>query len=45
MTELHPDLKRILISTDEIQARVKELADQISTDFRSHGPTVLNRYP
>ena len=41
MTELHPDLKRILISTDEIQARVKELADQISTDFGHTDPLFL----
>ncbi len=33
MTELHPDLSRIVVSTDQIQSQVKELADQISTDF------------
>lgn len=33
MNELHPDLSRIVISTDQIQTRVKELADQISADF------------
>jgi len=33
MNELHPDLSRIVVSTDQIQSRVKELADQISTDF------------
>jgi hypoxanthine phosphoribosyltransferase len=33
MNELHPDLSRIVISTDQIQSRVKELADQISADF------------
>ena len=33
MNELHPDLSRIVVSTDQIQSRVKELADQISADF------------
>lgn len=30
----HPDLARVLISPEEIQARVRQLADQISNDFR-----------
>ena len=34
MTDLHPDLVRILIDQEEIQERVKELADQISHDFK-----------
>lgn len=34
MTELHPDLARILISADTIQARVKDLARQIDRDYR-----------
>jgi hypoxanthine phosphoribosyltransferase len=33
MENLHPDLKKILIPTQEIQSRVKGIADQISTDF------------
>ncbi|MDD5466530.1 MAG: hypoxanthine phosphoribosyltransferase [Anaerolineales bacterium] len=33
MSEDHPDLERILISTEAIQARVIELAAQIETDF------------
>jgi hypoxanthine phosphoribosyltransferase len=33
MNDLHPDLARVVISTDQIQTRVKELADQISADF------------
>ena len=33
MNDIHPDLERVLISTEPIQARVKELADQISRDF------------
>jgi hypoxanthine phosphoribosyltransferase len=34
MTELHPDLARVLIPADAIQARVKELAEQIDRDYR-----------
>ena len=33
MNDLHPDLSRIVVSTDQIQSRGKELADQISSDF------------
>ncbi|OGO35524.1 MAG: hypoxanthine phosphoribosyltransferase [Chloroflexi bacterium RBG_16_57_11] len=33
MNVLDPDLRRILVSTEAIQRRVKELADQISRDF------------
>jgi hypoxanthine phosphoribosyltransferase len=33
MTEMHPDLARILISSEAIQARVDEIAEQISEDF------------
>lgn len=33
MTELHPDLKQILIPSSVIQARVQEMARQISSDF------------
>lgn len=33
MNQLHPDLDRILISTDDIQVRVSELAKQISQEF------------
>jgi hypoxanthine phosphoribosyltransferase len=41
MSDLHPDLDRILISTDEIQERIKELADQISNDFQHADPLYL----
>lgn len=34
MSDLHPDLARILIPTEEIQARVETLANQISHDFQ-----------
>jgi hypoxanthine phosphoribosyltransferase len=33
MNDLHPDLKRVLVSDDAIRQRVKQLADQISHDF------------
>ena len=33
MPDLHPDLARILLSPEAIQARVKELAEQISRDY------------
>jgi len=34
MTTLHPDLARILIPSDQIQARVQQLAEQISQDYK-----------
>ena len=33
MPELHKDLKRVLISEEEIAARVNELAAQLSADY------------
>ena len=33
MGQLHPELERILITTEEIQARVFELSKQITADF------------
>ncbi len=33
MEQMHPDLARVLISTEAIQARVKELAQQIAKDY------------
>ena len=36
MNELHPDLAQVVVSTDQIQTRVKELADQLSSDFSDH---------
>lgn len=35
MSFVHSDLKRILVSTDEIHVRVKALADQISEDYKN----------
>ena len=34
MSNLHPDLERILVSREDINNRVKELAAQISYDYR-----------
>ena len=33
MNELHPDLARVIISEEDIQARVTELARQIDKDY------------
>jgi hypoxanthine phosphoribosyltransferase len=41
MPELHPDLERMLISPEAIRGRVKELADQISADFRGNEPLYI----
>ena len=35
MPDLHPDLARILIPVEEIQARVSELARKISADYEN----------
>jgi hypoxanthine phosphoribosyltransferase len=37
MKPLHPDLARILISSDQIETRVQELAGQISRDYQDLG--------
>lgn len=34
MNELNPDLKQILVSTEEIRSRVKEMAAQIDQDYQ-----------
>ena len=41
MTELHPDIDRILITEDQIQTRVMEIAEEIDRDYRNAGPIVL----
>jgi hypoxanthine phosphoribosyltransferase len=33
MNDINPDLEKILVSEEQIQARVKQLADQISHDY------------
>jgi len=35
MNEMHPELSRILIPTEQIQNRVQELANQINRDYAS----------
>ena len=37
MNEMHPELSRILIPTEQIQSRVQELADQINRDYAATG--------
>ncbi len=41
MSDLHPDIKRILITEDEIQKRVVELAAKIDQDYQSVDLVVL----
>jgi hypoxanthine phosphoribosyltransferase len=41
MTKLHPDIERILISEDDIQKRVADLAVEIDEDYKEAGPVVL----
>ena len=41
MTDLHPDIARILISEDEIQKRVAEIAEEIDRDYQDQGQIVL----
>lgn len=41
MPDLHPDLERVLLSTAEIQARVKEIAKQIEQDYADAERVIL----
>jgi hypoxanthine phosphoribosyltransferase len=41
MTDLHPDIKRILITEDAIQKRVAELAAEIDRDYQTVDLVVL----
>jgi len=41
MTELHPDIDCILITEEEIQNRVAEIAAEIDRDYRNSGQIVL----
>ena len=41
MNTLPSDLSRVVVSTDQIQSRVKELADQISADFTGGEPLYI----
>lgn len=40
-SSLHPDIDRVLISSDEIQRRVVELAAQIDRDYADSSPLLL----
>jgi hypoxanthine phosphoribosyltransferase len=33
MTDMNPDLARILVTEDQIRQRVKQMAEQISSDY------------
>jgi len=41
MADLHPDIKKILISEEDIQKRVAELAAEIDRDYKDAGQVVL----
>lgn len=41
MTELHPDLARVLISPEEIQRRVKDIAATLTRDYAGQGSLYL----
>ncbi len=38
---MHPDVEKILVSKEEIQAKVKELAAQIDADYQGKKPLML----
>ena len=39
--DIHPDIERVIISQEGIQARVNELAAQISADYADNGQLVV----
>src|SRR5688500_15428706 len=39
--ELHPDIERVLLSEDELRARVAELGRQISQDYAGRSPVLV----
>lgn len=41
MTDDNPDIERVLVTADQIQVRVKQLADQISQDYAGLGQIYL----
>ena len=41
MTDLHPEIERILISEEEIQRRVAEMAAEIDRDYKDAGQVIL----
>jgi len=38
---IHPDVKEVLLSAQQIEARVKELAAEISADYRGREPVLV----
>lgn len=36
MTEIHQDVEEVLVAADEIQDKIRELAKQITEDYRGH---------
>jgi hypoxanthine phosphoribosyltransferase len=41
MSKLYPEFKRILVSEDDIQRRVTEMAAEISKDYKGQGSIIL----
>lgn len=39
--DIHPDIERVIVSEDKIQARVSELAAQISRDYAGNGQLII----
>lgn len=39
--DVHPDIERVIVSKEEIQARVNELAAQVSADYADNGQLVI----
>lgn len=39
--DVHPDIERVIVSREEIQARVNELAAQVSADYADNGQLVI----
>lgn len=39
--DIHPDIERVIVSGEEIQTRVNELAAQISQDYAGNGQLVI----
>jgi hypoxanthine phosphoribosyltransferase len=39
--DIHPDIERVIVSEDKIQARISELAAQISQDYAGNGQLII----
>lgn len=39
--DVHPDIERVIVSKEEIQTRVNELAAQVSADYADNGQLVI----